>query len=225
MITSSDSWERFEPADGNGIVGMEKILDDGTALDVLGYGVFGEVDEYSWMIRLWDDAVGQYRIIASHSEGLYYNDLEQAYDGLIERVQANFSHLLSNDDEIVSAPEKARAGFLRKAMLCGLAAAISFSMIGMVGCSALDDEGGDNATYSDSIGGTPMLNSTVRGAEHLRYLNDGEHTELAYDIETGIVYYIFHDGIGQSATGYMSPYIGANGNYCRWDGNQIVELD
>ena len=47
-----------------------------------------------------------------------------------------------------------------------------------------------------------------------------ERTNLVFDTETKIVYY----QINNATYGYMTPYISANGKYCRFVDEQIVEI-
>ena len=56
-----------------------------------------------------------------------------------------------------------------------------------------------------------------KGRYKVRDLLGAERTELVYDIETKIVYYLL-------AEGSMSPYLSENGKYCRFIDNQIVEI-
>lgn len=114
-------WNHFIPENMNGIEGMEKMLPDGTALEVLAYGNGEQISECSWIIRLWDDATNSYRNIASYDMGLYFDDLEVAYDALVDHCKINFSHLLSNDN-ICQDPKQAKTSFLHRALSFGLAA-------------------------------------------------------------------------------------------------------
>jgi len=60
----------------------------------------------------------------------------------------------------------------------------------------------------------------------------GYTTNLVYDSETKVVYYQFsrfsdiptRGSIARVGEGYMSPYIGPNGKFCRFIDNQIVEI-
>ena len=51
-------------------------------------------------------------------------------------------------------------------------------------------------------------------------INGAERTNLVCDTETKIVYYQFW---GRD-DGYMSPYIGPNGKFCKLVANEIVEI-
>lgn len=50
------------------------------------------------------------------------------------------------------------------------------------------------------------------------------YTNLHYDNNTRIVYYIFQDKTVYGGIGYMSPYISENGKFCKWVDNQIKEI-
>lgn len=43
---------------------------------------------------------------------------------------------------------------------------------------------------------------------------------LSYDINTKIVYYYFKDGEGYRGYGYMSPYLSADGKFCKYNLNE-----
>jgi len=60
-----------------------------------------------------------------------------------------------------------------------------------------------------------------QGRHVTRNLIGARRTKLVYDIETKIVYYKFNDPL----YGFMSPYIGPNGMFCRFKDNQIVEIN
>lgn len=47
---------------------------------------------------------------------------------------------------------------------------------------------------------------------------------LYYDENTKIVYYVNSDTIGYAGYGFMSPYISANGCFCRYIDGEIVEI-
>ncbi len=47
-------------------------------------------------------------------------------------------------------------------------------------------------------------------------LRECERTNLVYDTETKVIYYLFED--------CMSPLISENGRFCRWFGGEIVEI-
>lgn len=51
--------------------------------------------------------------------------------------------------------------------------------------------------------------------------------ELAYDTNTGIVYYLFKQpqSFGNKGYGFMSPYLGENGHPCKYVDGEIIELD
>ena len=52
-------------------------------------------------------------------------------------------------------------------------------------------------------------------------LND-EDTNMAYDINTKVIYYAFWDE--ESDMSFMAPYISENGKFCRFIDNKIVEI-
>lgn len=47
---------------------------------------------------------------------------------------------------------------------------------------------------------------------------------LVYDKDTRIVYYMIQNGIGDSLTGFMSPYYSENGRLCKYENDKIVEI-
>lgn len=57
-----------------------------------------------------------------------------------------------------------------------------------------------------------------KGRYIVRNLLGAERTELVYDIQTKIVYYLLGNGA-------MSPYLSGNGKFCRFVDNQIVEIN
>ena len=57
------------------------------------------------------------------------------------------------------------------------------------------------------------------------YYNGVESDHLVYDDETKIVYYYFTISYKRSTAGYMSPYIGKNGKFCRYVDGKIVEVE
>lgn len=80
----------------------------------------------------------------------------------------------------------------------------------LVGC------GENNSKTIPDIDGTSRL-----------YLIEGNN-DLAYDINTKIVYYYFrYKPTGYAGYGYMSPYLSENGNICRYDveAQQIIEIE
>lgn len=62
--------------------------------------------------------------------------------------------------------------------------------------------------------------------------SDWELLDLVYDTDTYIVYHKFSErvnvksGRGMITTkiGYMCPYLGKNGKYCRFEKDQIIEI-
>lgn len=47
---------------------------------------------------------------------------------------------------------------------------------------------------------------------------------LVYDKDTRIIYYMIENGIGDSLTGFMSPYYSENGRLCKYENDKIVEI-
>ncbi len=47
---------------------------------------------------------------------------------------------------------------------------------------------------------------------------------LVYDRDTKVVYYLFSTCSGYNGYGYLAPYIGENGNFCRYINGKIVEI-
>lgn len=113
------------------IHGMERILDDGSALNVLAYGTKEDPSEFSWMIRLWDDQDG-YSIHASYDEDLYFDTVEEAYDDLVAVLEDEYPYLIARD-EIAVEPQQSKSRFLAKLISVGLAAALAMSAL--TGCA------------------------------------------------------------------------------------------
>lgn len=155
----SSEWEYFQPNErDNSIHGMERMLDDGSAIDVIAYGSYEAPGEFSWMIRLWDDE-GGYSVRASYDDDVYYDDIEQAYDALCEVLEYDYPELVERD-EIVRAPVKAKERFFAKLVTIGLAAALALPALG--GCAGSDayaanqydmplGTGTESVTYSQLI--------------------------------------------------------------------------
>lgn len=94
---------------------------------------------------------------------------------------------------------------MKKKIVIGLiVAAIGCSF---VGCAEVSD------TYTNNEGS--------KVSAELRKIND----YLSYSEETGIVYYCFDKGVGDYATGYMSPYISKDGTYCKYENGKVVPLE
>lgn len=147
MPTSSE-WEYFYPNENdNSIHGMERMLDNGTAIDVVAYGTYDAPGEFSWMIRLWDDASG-YSVRASYDENMYFSDIEDAYDSLVSVLQQDYPYLVERD-EIVKEPVQAKNRFFAKLAAIGLAAALVMPILG--GCASGMAYG---SSYSDVPLGT-----------------------------------------------------------------------
>lgn len=144
-LPTSSEWEYFAPDsfDSTPIHGMERMLDDGTALDVLAYGEKDAPGEFSWLIRLWDDMTG-YSVRASYDEGVYFETAEQAYDSLVGVLQRDYPWLVERD-EITQSPHSAKDKFLSKLAACGIA--LSIVMTGMGGFVAANTAfGGQSIT-------------------------------------------------------------------------------
>lgn len=97
----------------------------------------------------------------------------------------------------------------RKTIIAGmLAATLIASPLIMTSCTqqAPDPETGD-ATATVSVGSD-------------RLVSIPNERDLAYDLDTRIVYYVFTGG----TKGYMSPYIGETGKYCRYVDDKITEI-
>lgn len=151
-LPTSSEWEYFQPDENNDTIhGMERMLPDGTAIDVVAYGTYDAPGEFSWMIRLWDDRSG-YSVRASYDEGQYYQDAEQAYDALVSVLERDYPHLVEND-EITREPAGAKERFFAKLAAIGLAAALAMPVLG--GCASVSAYGSD---YADVPLGTASGN-------------------------------------------------------------------
>jgi len=68
------------------------------------------------------------------------------------------------------------------------------------------------------------INSTARfesiDSNHVKIMK----FELIYDVETRIVYMISYSGSGITSAMGITPYIGENGNYCRYINGEIEEI-
>lgn len=123
MMPTSTEWEYFRPNENDmSIHGMERMLDNGTAIDVIAYGTFEAPGEFSWMIREWNDATG-YTVHASYDSDVYFDDIESAYDDLVGVLARQFPHLVERD-EIVREPVRAKSRFFARIAAIGLAAAL-----------------------------------------------------------------------------------------------------
>lgn len=91
-----------------------------------------------------------------------------------------------------------------------VAAAIASALVAvpLSGCSK-DVQDPDTGTTVQTV----MYNS-----ERLVTVPDAD--DLAYDVNTRIVYYVFEGGY----KGYMSPYLGEHGNPCWYTDGKIVEI-
>lgn len=145
MLPTSSEWEYFQPDGSSSIHGMERMLDDGTAINVLAYGTKEDPSEFSWLIRLWDDIAGRYEVVASYDWDIYYDDMESAYDGLVETLKHDYPDLIEND-ELTYAPEKAKHRFFEKAAMFKIAAAFALAIIGGVSLTGCDVQA---AEYDD----------------------------------------------------------------------------
>ena len=69
-------------------------------------------------------------------------------------------------------------------------------------------------------------NNSSGNAEHdtLGHLLPCDGGVLYYDENTKIVYYVNSDTKGYAGYGFMSPYISANGCFCRYIDGEIVEI-
>ena len=53
-----------------------------------------------------------------------------------------------------------------------------------------------------------------------------EYTDLVYNTETKVIYYMFDDEyLDSRIRNYFAPYINENGKYCRFIDNKIVEIN
>lgn len=190
----SSEWTYFQPDERNmSIHGMERILDDGTALDVLAYGTMEEPNEFSWMLRLWDDYEQRYSIIASYDEGLYFDTIEEAYDDLAAMLEEDYPHLIQQD-EITHDPQGAKARFLSKLVAIGLAASLAVSAL--AGCAGAAAYAGQTEFDDVPLGTSRMtevtysslLSSDIDLEEYDAYvsiMSSGENPEVADDYVTG----------------------------------------
>lgn len=131
-LPTSTDWEYFHPDESsNTIHGMERMLEDGSAIDVIAYGSYEAPGEFSWMIRIWDDEQG-YSVRASYDDDCYYRDIEEAYDALCEVLEDEYPYLVERD-EIVHDPRGAKSRFFAKLAAIGLAAALAIPTL--TGCA------------------------------------------------------------------------------------------
>lgn len=56
----------------------------------------------------------------------------------------------------------------------------------------------------------------------IRISINGDETNIAFDINTKVIYYVFWDE--KSDMSFMAPYISENGKFCRYIGEKIVEI-
>ena len=150
----SREWEYFRPSENDDTIhGMERMLEDGTAIDVIAYGTYDAPGEFSWMIRLWDGA--GYTIRASYDDGIYFEDIESAYDNLVSVLVCDYPFLVEKD-EIKTAPDKAKGRFFAKIAAIGLAAALILPTITGCAGTGLEDIAfaAPEPTYTDVPLGT-----------------------------------------------------------------------
>lgn len=153
MLPARNSeWEYFKPNEyDNTIHGMERILDNGTAIDVVAYGTYEAPGEFSWLIRLWDEYTQQYSVHASYDNDIYFDDLEEAYDDLTRVLQQEYPDLICND-EISYDPPSAKNKFFAKIAAIGLAAALMIPAL--TGCGATTAYSSARYDYNDVSLGT-----------------------------------------------------------------------
>lgn len=131
MTAADNTWEYFSQDDI--VDGMEKFLDDGSALDVVRYC---DSPEWCWLCRIWDENTQEYDIYASYDDDRYFEHIDEAYTALCEFLTVSFPQLIARD-EIESEPENAKRSFAMRVVAVGLAAALSISAL--AGCSSPDD--------------------------------------------------------------------------------------